>query len=151
MANEGFNTRALLLELGIGDYNASMILPYMFMGPAQTDPAMAAVRLMTKAIQKQFIAMGATWLKPTGMIDDDTAHCLHALVGAHWNEVTWQEIITATLAARRSGRKYARPYASSSVALQGIGLPALPDVPGGIITYGIVGYLLYRHFRKKGP
>lgn len=25
----------------------------------------------------------------------------------------------------------------------------LPDVPGGIVTYGVAGYLLYRHFKKK--
>lgn len=145
---EGHNTRRLILELGIGDFNATMILPYMFMGPAQTDPMMASVRLMTAAIQRQMITMGAAWVKPTGVIDELTAHCLHVLVGPHWNEVTWQEIITALLDAKKSGRKFAKPYTSSMPTLSGIGLPDLPDVPGGLLTYGIVGYLLYRHFKK---
>jgi len=149
MGRADFNTRQILLDLGIGDFNATMIQPYMFMGPAQTDPAMAQVRLLTKAIQRQMIAMGATWIQPHGVIDDPTAHCLHALVGPHWNETTWGELAQAILIAKGNGKKFKRREgASSQVSLGGLSLPAAPEVPGGIITYGIVGFLLVRHFMK---
>lgn len=140
------NTRRMLLELGIGDFNATMILPYMFMGPAQTDPAMAQVQLLVKAMQRQMIAMGATWIRASGKIDIDTAHCLQELAGPHWNQTTYVELVNAILIAKRNRKTFAK---GDHVGAQGIGfLPDLPDVPGGIITYGIVGYLLYRHFKK---
>lgn len=150
MSNADFNTRQLLLDLGIGDFNATMILPYLFMGPAQTDPAMAQVQLLTKAIQRQLIVMGATWIKPSGTIDDPTAHCFHALMGPHWNQTTWGELAKAILVAKGNGKKFRRPVGPSQpVQLAGLGsFPEAPSVPGGIITYAVVGVLLFRHFWK---
>lgn len=153
MARDEHNTRRLLLDLGIGDYNATMVLPYMFMAPAQTDPAMAQVQLLTNAMRMNMRAMGATWVAQRGAIDDSMAFCLHALVGPHWNEITWGELVNALLIARRKGQRFSRAYGigPQTVELGGMGfLPDLPDVPGGLLTYGLVGFLLYRHFTKKG-
>jgi len=150
MQHDEHNTRRILLDLGIGDFNATMILPYMFMGPAQTDPAMAQVRLITKAMQRHMVTMGATWIKPTGSIDVETAHCFHALVGPHWNQITWQELASALVIAKANGKKFKRTFSADGVVeLSGLGLlPSPPNVPGGIITYGVVAYLLFRHFKK---
>jgi hypothetical protein len=156
MRHDEHNTRRILLDLGIGDFNATMVLPYMFMGPAQTDPAMAQVKLITKAMQRYMIGMGATWLTPTGIINDDTAHCLHALVGPHWNQTTWQELAKSLIIAKGNGKRLHKRYnATNPVDLSGLSghastgfIPDLPSVPGGIVTYAVVGYLLYRHFKK---
>lgn len=150
MSRDEHNTRRILLDLGIGDFNATMILPCMFMGPAQTDPSMAQVQLLTTALQKNMIKMGASWLKITGRIDEQTAHCLHALVGPYWNQTTWGELASAVVTARGNKKKLKRPSPSGKVTLGALGfdLPSPPAIPGGIITYGIAGYFLVRHFMK---
>lgn len=145
------DVRAILHELGIGDFNATMIIPLVFMAPAQSDPDMTQVKLLTKAMQRVMQQMGAAQVIAHGRIDQATADCLHALVGPAWNGVTWFDLAKRLILARRRGEKFTPTSdpAPWSTKLGGLGLlPNLPDVPGGLVTVGLGAYLLYRHFTK---
>jgi hypothetical protein len=57
------------------------------------------------------------------------------------------------LSARGAGLSIAEAEPELYVPGEGMsgipGIPGLPDVPGGIVTYGIAAYFLYRHFKKR--
>jgi len=142
------NARAILAEIGIGDFNATSVIPTMMMGPAQTDPGMAAVKQMTRGLQQTMQRMGATWIIASGRIDQNTAYCLHALAGPTWNERPWFDLINRIVAARNDGKRFAQTYGAVAgkppVSLEGI-LPDVPNLP--FLVLG--GYLAYRYFFKK--
>lgn len=147
------DARAALNEIGVGDFNATLVIPIMFMGPAQTDPGMTQVQVLLKAMQTTMQRMGADHLVATGRLDRATASCLQAIVGHDWLERPWFEIVDGLIVAKRAGQRFRRTYGdvdgSAPVELSGLGLlPNLPDVPGGIVTVAIGAFLLYRHFKK---
>src|SRR5574338_353635 len=126
MSSAPSSVRSELLKLGIGDFNATLIIPMMFMGPAQCYPDLTQMKLLIKALQKQFQAMGATWIVAHGRLDQNTATCIAALVGPRWSEIAWHDIVTALEAAKASGKSFARPSPATGVELSGMG--DLPDV-----------------------
>lgn len=159
MANQNHSARSVLLALGMGDFNATGCIATMFMAPAQTDPQMTQVIMITKYMQQTMAMMGAT--QPvTGTIDDDWAPYFAALTSAPWVQVSWFELARMLLDAKGRGMTFqanydrvgGKPY---TVSLSGLAdfIPAvpsfLPDVPGGLITYAVGGYLLWRHLRKR--
>lgn len=147
--DQNANARDILLRMGIGDFNATMIVPLMFMGPAQTDPDITASKLLVKQMQKIMQTMGASWVAATHYLDQPTAGCLAALAGPHWSEHPWFELCKVLLDARDHGKRFAIPAPGRSVELSGMGLLSeLPDVPGGPIVLGIGAYLAYRYFTK---
>lgn len=152
MAASDNDARALLNELGVGNFNATMIIPLMFMAPAQSDPDMTQVKLITRALQRQMQAMGATWIVASGYIDEPTGHCLEALLGSQWNGTVWFDIGKSLLRQKSRGKRFERTYsADGTVELSGLGLlPELPSIPGGYVTVGLGAFLLYRHLTKKG-
>lgn len=120
------NARQLLLSLGMGNYNATIAIQYMFTAPAATDPAMPSIILMTKHLQQGLRAAGASRIAITGTIDEPTAAALAELVGPDWNNITWYALFTAVLTAKRANER------GSALDL-GL-LPDLPSVPGGMFT-----------------
>ena len=150
------NVRVLLKELGIGDFNASLVVKKMFIAPATTDPKMPAVMILVAAIQDNLNAIGAG-LERTGYLDVPTAKVLTAVVGPGWERMMWCDVVAHVLAARKSGGQIGTPMAHAytlppapDVSFAGIPiLDSLPDVPGGLVTYGVAAFLIYRHLKKK--
>lgn len=137
------DARSMLLALGVGNYNATIMVQYMFLAPAATDPAMPSIMLMTKHLQAGLRAAGAR-VPLSGVIDDATAKSLIVLVGPDWNQVTWYGLFEAVTAAKRQRVLERR---SESMPL---GMVDLPDVPGGNLTWAAAGALAayYLFFRK---
>ena len=145
------NTRAQLLDLGIGDFNATLVIPQMMIAPAQGDPDMTQVKVLTKAFQKTMQQMGATWILATGYIDQETAYCLQAIAGQHWNELPWFDLVHRLLAARDGGHRFARKQGVTGArAIELSGLPDVSGIPGGYVTIGLGAFLAYRYLTKKG-
>lgn len=150
---ENANVRDVLLRMGIGDFNATMCIPIMFMGPAQTDPDLTPVKLVTKAMQRIMQSMGAQ-IGAWGRIDQQTADNLSALAGPHWSENPWFELCTRLLDAQKSGLRF-HPVLSSDnpVELSGMGLlPELADVPGGLVTVALglgAAYYFFKHQPRR--
>lgn len=138
--------RSLLLRLGVGDFNATMVIPVMFFGPAQSDPDMTQIKVLTKAMQQTMKAMGASWLTANGQLDASTSTCLAVIGGAHWTETPWYELVQRLLEARDHGQRFTRPGPAQSIELAGV--PDVSAIPGGYLTLGIGAYLVYRHFKK---
>jgi hypothetical protein len=135
------DARALLLALGMGHYNATIAIQYMFLAPSATDPAMPSIILMTEHLQAGLRAAGAN-VAITGQIDEPTARALIMLVGPEWNHVSWFALFQAVVQAKRT-RTLARRG-------QPLGFIDLPDVPGGNLAWAAAGAVaIYFLLRKK--
>lgn len=145
------NARELLTGIGIGNYNATMMIPYTFIAPATTDPKSAQMILMVQAIQKALFDLGAHDVPLSGRLDVPTANALASVVGPDWERTTWGGNIAKILAFRRAGGRLKGAVSDAVSAPVAIGGPLdfLPDVPGGLLTYAVVGYFVYRHFTRK--
>lgn len=145
--------RDLLLNLGIGNFNATMIIQSMFQSPAATDPRSPAILLLVRQIQRTLQAMGAP-IRETGMLNLETAAQLQRLMGTGWLNKTWAQVVQGVVAAR-DARVSLAPMAtapqSSPAPVSGLAgfLDFLPSVPGGLITYAIGGLVAYHYFTKK--
>lgn len=144
------NARELLTAIGIGHFNATMIMPYMMIAPATTDPKSSQTILIVNALQKILYQLGATDVPLSGRLDEPTARALASIVGPDWQRTTWGGNIAAVIAYRDGGGRIRAPEppVSMPVAVGGP-LDFLPDVPGGLLTYAVGGYLLYRHLTRK--
>ncbi len=146
--------RELLSRLGMGHFNITMTIPYLWIAPAATDPKAAQIILIVEKVQRVLNQMGAGIID-TGYLDLGTAKALVTVVGERWMSIPWAQVISAVLNAREAGLWISDTDTGTDAELvfptQGVSgfIPGLPDVPGGLLTYGIVGYLLYRHFSKK--
>jgi len=139
------NARQLLLGLGMGQYNATIAIQYMFLAPAATDPSMPSIILMTKHLQLGLRAAGSA-VAVTGQIDDPTARALIDLVGPDWNQVAWYELFRAVTEAKRTRSLEQR--AGLELGL----IPDVPAVPGGMFTWAaaaVVAWYFLIHKKKS--
>jgi hypothetical protein len=160
MAIDKNTVRNMLLELGVGDFNATMAIPYMFIAPRATDPSAVQLIVVIEQIQQALGAMGAPGIVPNGSMDDATGNALATLLGPEWIAMPYYEIIRSVVAAERANYQFVTPATTAvpgvAVPMSGLGdtLSAIPDaiglpsVPGGVLTYGLGAYLLYKHFKK---
>ena len=145
------NARQLLTDLGIGQFNATMVVPYMMLAPRTTDPKSAPVILMVQHVQRTLYRMGATDVPDSGRFDSATVRALEAAVGPDWERMSWGSLIAELLRARDQRIDVSPQIAAPDgqpIAVSGV-LDFLPDVPGGLVTYGVIAFLAYRHFSKK--
>lgn len=143
--------RDLLTAIGIGHFNATMVIPYMFIAPATTDPKAGQIILLVEHIQKALYALGATDVAISGRLDPATAHALRQVAGPDWERMTWGGNVAAIVEAQEGGATIGPSDQDQGGAPVAVGGPLdfLPDVPGGFLTYGIAAYLLYRHIKRK--
>ncbi len=147
------NARELLASIGMGQFNATMAIPYMMISPSTTDPKAAQVILIVQHIQRALFQLGYHDVPDSGQLDLATANALLDVTGPDWNIQPWSASIAAIVSARNHGVRAlpAAPPVNDGMPMSvGGPLDFLPDVPGGLFTYGVGIYLLYRHFHKKG-
>lgn len=146
--------RDLLLALGIGHFNATLIIPIMFTQPGTTDPKQPAVIMLVRQIQRNLIAMGAG-IQPTGYLDRATAACITQLVGDEsWINGTWSRVVNVVVAARDANVAFAPDADAGPLSVEGEAVDLgsadiLPPVPGGALTYLAGGALLYYFWKKR--
>jgi hypothetical protein len=149
-AKSEVTARTLLTDLGIGQFNATMVIQYMFVAPATTDPKSPPIILLVEKIQRALAQMGAD-VVITGALDLQTASYLSAVVGERWMTMPWSATVSAVVSARDNGLDLSPTVATVAVAPAALSGPLdfLPDVPGGLVTYGIAAFFLYRYLKKK--
>lgn len=142
--------RTLLTDLGVGNFNATMIIPFMFMAPATTDPRSAPIMMMMRQIQRHLYAMGSR-VADSGFIDQTTAANLETLMGPGWLNRPWADVVTAVTQAHASHvRLQATPPQPDDYGPEAVGVfDFLPDVPGGLLTYAAAAGALYYFLRKR--
>lgn len=142
--------RDLLLDLGVGGFNATMLIETLMMTPATTEAASAPVMMLVQHLQRIVKAMGAPIPALSGIIDDPTNAALERVVGPNWLFRTWFDVCREVVAAQRAGKTLAVLRAAAAKPVDsGIGFLDLPDVPGGLLTYAAGAYVLYRVLKKK--
>lgn len=140
-------TRDLLIDLGVGRFNATMIIQTMMMAPAVTEAASAQVMVLVQHIQMVLRELGAP-VRPSGIVDEPTDLAMQYVAGTNWLHRTWFDVTRMLVAYKKSGKRL-DVASSPAPEAKSMGLFDLPDVPGGIVTYGIGAYLLYRALKKK--
>lgn len=148
--------REILLNLGVGDFNATMAIPYMLIAPRALDPSMVQMLVVIKKLQEQLASMNAPGIQASGVLDDATSNALKVVAGPEWLAMPFYEIVKSTNKAEASGFVFAAPQTSTSSPEPTSGIVdaipdalGLPSVPGGIVTYGIGAWLLYRALKGK--
>jgi hypothetical protein len=152
MAKPQRTARELLTGIGVSNFNATMVIPYLFTTPAATDPKSPQVIMMVQHLQRILNRMGAD-IAETGYVDVATAAVLERVVGPSWQTISWSQNIGSVLDGQRVGFSAAAPAPLSGgpIVYESLGGPLdfLPDVPGGLLTYAIGGYFLWKHLSKK--
>ena len=142
--------RDLLKALGVSDWNATLVIQYLWMNPATTDPKAPPIVMLVEHLQQALIAVGgdaAHGVQLTGRIDDPTYAALEALVPG-WLYQPWSKVTKAVVDFRDSGGTF-KVGPVSIVAQPMSGMPlGLPDVPGGVLTY-VAAAAVGWHFYKK--
>ncbi len=141
------NIRALLLSLGVSDWNSTMIIPYTFTTPSTTDPGMAQIIILVRHLQRNLNRLGAGNVEITGRLDKATGDAISQISGTEWLSLPWYQIMQDVVAFKRSGQTLSAPM--DVVAPTGISGIELPDVPGGMITYGLGAFALWYFLVKK--
>ena len=146
------NVRSLLEKLGVGHFNATMMIEDSFIAPATSDPNSPQIILMVRALQKKL------GVPISGVLDDATADALAARVGPGWMSLSWGDNIATVLAQQAKIPPYSvtaqrmlrptPPDPNLMSSLEGV-FDFLPDLPGGVIAYGVIGYLAYRYLQKR--
>lgn len=145
-------SRSLLEAIGVGQFNATQIIPYMMIAPATTDPKAPQIVLLVRAIQKAIYALGANYVPDSGRLDAPTARALLEVTGPNWERMAWADNVQAIVDAKKANRRLSSMTDGAApgrpVAVGGP-LDFLPDVPGGLFTYAIAGFFIYRHLAKR--
>lgn len=157
MTHARHNLRSLLLAIGMPDFNATQCIRVMLQPPHATDPDMPPVVLITRQIQLCLNKMGAG-VPVSGMLDQDTDDFLYPLCGDGYLTRPWYMVVEAVISAMNRGSRLSRAQPNNGaleqqsvgeyVGVGGDGPFGLPAVPGGIVTYGVGAYLLYRWLSK---
>jgi hypothetical protein len=143
--------RNLLLKLGVGNYNATMMIPYLFTSPMTTDPKSPQIMLMVQHMQKVLNKLGAN-LIVTSYLDRPTAAALTGLFGStNWTAWAWSDVVAGVVQAKANGTQLSEvdPVTTYPIAATGDMPFGLPDVPGGIVTYAAAGAALWWFLKKK--
>jgi hypothetical protein len=154
MSKESPSIREILADIGMGQFNITMAIPLMMVSPATTDPKSNQVILVLQHIQNALYHLGAADVPVSGQLDQATARALEQVVGPNWERMPWAASVRAIVTARRRGIKLgsaARRRAASPSQVEAVGGPLdfLPDVPGGLFSYAVGAFLIYRHFAKR--
>jgi hypothetical protein len=152
----GITQRSNLVDLGMGHFNATMTIPYMMISPATTDPKSGQVILLIQHIQRALYAMGATDVPDSGRLDPATVTALQQVTGPNWERQPWAATVSMVVDAKKRGQVLT-PSGGSPLDVPDDGQPLavggpldfLPDVPGGLATYLVGGYLLYRYLKRR--
>ena len=147
------DARTLLLRLGVGQFNATQMIPILFMGPAQTDADMPPVILLVETFQRNLNEMGAE-LPVTGRMTAPTILELVKVTGRGWPRMRWYEIAQALLSAKEGGFTLTPGITDATPMRHPQPVGALPDpfpMPGGIFGWAALGALVYWYFTGKNP
>ena len=138
------DVRQILIAMGMGDFNITGVINFMFWAPATTDGDMPAIIQLVQLIQRRINTLGGN-LSVTGRLDQPTVAALTRALGPTWPKMSWYEICR-NLVARTDF--LTRPEPASRGRAQALsGLSILPDVPTELLAIG--AGLIAWHFYKK--
>ncbi len=102
IAGPRLDTRDMLLAAGIGEYVATMSLPYMFFLPRTSDPYAQGVIQIVQGLQTLLNRHGAD-LEVDGGLGKKTIAALAKFSGPRWHDKSWAQLYGDVLRGRRWG------------------------------------------------
>lgn len=146
--------RDLLTRIGIGQFNATMIIQYMFVAPATTDPKSPPIILLVRHIQRHLNRLGAS-LHESGYLDIATANVMSQVCGSGWESRSWGDNVSAIVNAVGRRKQSAEdivdlPVTPDRRTQMGVwDPPFLPAVPGGVVTYALAALVGLHYLNKR--
>jgi lysozyme family protein len=98
------DVRDMLLQLGVGHNNATMLIPYMFFLPRTCDPDAQGVMFVVAALQNGLNRRGAN-LQTDGYLGKKTAAAIRRVSGPTWVDKTWVQIAGDILKSPKGDRQ----------------------------------------------
>lgn len=142
------NLRDLLLRLGVSHMNATIMINYMMMNPAGTDPASPSLALLVMHMQQALQQAGASDVVVNGRVDDATNAALERILPG-WLFRPWSNAVKALVDFRdHGGTLTAGPVTVGARPMSGMPF-GLPDVPGGVLTYLAAGAVAWHFWNKR--
>jgi len=152
------NLREMLLAAGIGEFNATMSIPYMYFLPSTTDPYAQGVIQIVEGLQNLLNARGL--LVPIdGWMGPETINAVMRYAGASWRDKSWMQIYGDVLRGQLAPG-FAPPEPTDELAgyIEETGLgdltTAVTDLvtsPIGLVAGGALAYLLWRSKKRPNP
>ena len=93
------NLREMLLSAGIGEFNATMSLPYMYFLPRTCDPYTQGVIQIVEGLQNLLNARGAR-VEVDGWMGEHTVKAILPYAGHQWRDKTWMQLYGDVLRGR---------------------------------------------------
>lgn len=92
--------RAMLLRAGVGQYTATMSVPYMTMLTSTTDPYAQGVKQIVEGLQRLLNERGAR-LEVDGRFGDREIAALQPFAGPRWYDKSWAQLYGDVLVGHR--------------------------------------------------
>ncbi len=128
------NARQMLEAAGIGEYNVTLSLPYIYFMPKSCDPYTQGVMQLVEGLQNMLKARGQAVPKD-GVLGESTKSALRQFAGPGWADKTWLQLYGDVLRGKRAPgydpRLQAAPGLDSGMQTPTAGLT---DVVGGLAT-----------------
>jgi len=102
MAKPTSDLRDMLLDAGVGQFNAILSIPFMNMLPGTTDPYAQGVMQLVRGLQRMLNARGGRLIEDGGM-GEKTVVALAFYAGPRWQDKSWAQLYADV----RTGQKWA--------------------------------------------
>lgn len=148
------NIRQMLLAAGIGEFNATMSIPYMYFLPRTCDPSTQGVIQIVEGLQNLLRARGEQ-VPLDGWMGKTTVDALMKFAGPTWRDKSWVQLYGDVLRGRRApGFEKDAPASAQAmdgyVYETGLGVvPAFADVITHPIAWIAAGAAAYYFLGKK--
>lgn len=116
--------RSMLSAAGVGDFNATMSIPYMYFLPRSCDPNVQGVMQLVEGLQNLLNAKGAH-LTVNGWMGAETAAAVRRFGGATWRDKTWLQLYGDVMRGRVARGQTQVPAAQSQ--------PVAASTMGGLV------------------
>ena len=135
--------REMLLAAGVGEFNATLSIPYMFFLPRTCDPYAQGVMQIVQGLQNLCNQRGAQ-LAIDGWMGQDTQRAVARYAGKNWRDKTWVQLYGDVLngRARAAG---ARAPAPREVAESGLG-GIVSDITTSPLAWIAAGAAVFHFF-----
>ncbi len=141
------NVREMLIAAGVGQFNVTMSLPYVWFMPRTCDPYAQGIMQLVQALQNVINARGGN-LEISGWLDGPTQRELARYAGPSWGDKTWVQLLGDVMNAPERKAPAATAALPSDLPSSAVG-DLVGDVLYSPVALAATGALVYLMLRKR--